>query len=141
MERAYRRLPSLRCFPPSCIQPAAALNDNRFRFSYSNQKTASITIFELFLTCYFVEFERRLLYKATLEYEKRDAYAVRPSALTTFSLSASSSCEKPFDFLRAWMFSFSMADPFSRPAPTLPQCCLQMARCRKQRVVTLVGTV
>ena len=61
--------------------------------------------------------------------------------LTTFSLGASSSCERPFDFLRAWMFSFSMADPFSRLAPTLPQCCPQMVRCRKQRVVTLVRAV
>lgn len=40
--------------------------------------------------------------------------------LTTFSLSASSSCERPFYFLRAWMFSFSMANPFSRLVPTLP---------------------
>ena len=56
--------------------------------------------------------------------------------LTTFSLSASSSCERPFYFLRAWMFSFSTAGPSSRPVPTLPQCCLQIARCRKQRVVT-----
>ncbi len=61
--------------------------------------------------------------------------------LTTFSLSASSSCDSPFDFLRAWMFSFSMADPFSRPVPTLPQCCPQMVRCRKQRVVTSAGIV
>lgn len=56
--------------------------------------------------------------------------------LTTFSLSASSSCERPFYFLRAWMFSFSMANPFFRLTSTLPQCCPQIARCRKQRVVT-----
>lgn len=56
--------------------------------------------------------------------------------LTTFSLSASSSCERPFYFLRAWMFSFSMANPFFRLTSTLPQCCPQMVRCRKQRVVT-----
>lgn len=56
--------------------------------------------------------------------------------LTTFSLSASSSCERPFYFLRAWMFSFSMANPFFCLTSTLPQCCPQMVRCRKQRVVT-----
>lgn len=56
--------------------------------------------------------------------------------LTTFSLSASSSCERPFYFLRAWMFSFGMANPFFRLTSTLPQCCPQIARCRKQRVVT-----
>ena len=53
--------------------------------------------------------------------------------LTTFGLSASSSCDSPFDFLRAWMFSFSMVDPFSRPVPTLPQCCPQMVRCASNR--------
>lgn len=61
--------------------------------------------------------------------------------LTTFSLSASSSCERPFYFLRAWMFSFSMANPFSRLTSTLPQCCPQMVRYRKQRVVTYAKIV
>lgn len=35
--------------------------------------------------------------------------------LTTFSLSASSSCERPFYFLRAWIFSFSMGGSFLSP--------------------------
>lgn len=35
--------------------------------------------------------------------------------LTTFSLSASSSCERPFDFLGAWIFSFSMGGSFLSP--------------------------
>lgn len=35
--------------------------------------------------------------------------------LTTFSLSASSSCERPFYFLGAWIFSFSMGGSFLSP--------------------------
>ena len=35
--------------------------------------------------------------------------------LTTFNLSASSSCERPFDFLRAWIFSFSMGGSILSP--------------------------
>ena len=56
--------------------------------------------------------------------------------LTTFSLSASSSWDKPFDFLSSRMFSFSIGSPFSLPVPTLPQCYPQMVRCHKQRDVT-----
>lgn len=56
--------------------------------------------------------------------------------LTTFSLSASSSWDRLFDFLRAWMFSFRITCPFSCPVPTLPHCYPQMAHCRKQRDVT-----
>lgn len=61
--------------------------------------------------------------------------------LTTFSLSASSSCERPFDFLRAWIFSFSMGGSFLSPGSYVTACCPQMVRCRKQRVVTYAKIV